>query len=228
MAQLQICGEERIGKSAYSREGNQGCRECARRSVGQEISAFDVEAGNQVVGCKCALYTAQCGLSNFFPLSHIRTTHFFQDGVNLCTFPEGTRSRSGRLMPFKNGAFKMAHKAGAPVIPISICGAANVMPSYWMFPFRPAGGGACTVVVHEPVESKGKTEEELATAVRESIIAGLPKEQRPLPVEITEVVVAEQPIESAASTKVELADEIANESMLVPTIPEDQLPLPSV
>ena len=44
-----------------------------------------------------------------------------QDGVNLCTFPEGTRSRSGRLMPFKNGAFKMAHKAGAPVVPMSIC-----------------------------------------------------------------------------------------------------------
>ncbi len=31
MAQLQIRGKERIGESAYSREGNQGCRECARR-----------------------------------------------------------------------------------------------------------------------------------------------------------------------------------------------------
>ena len=82
-------------------------------------------------------------------------------------------------MPFKNGAFKMAHKAGAPVIPMSIVGAADVMPSYWMFPYRPAGFGACRVVVHEPVESKGRTEEELAVAVRESIINGLPEEQRP-------------------------------------------------
>jgi 1-acyl-sn-glycerol-3-phosphate acyltransferase len=82
-------------------------------------------------------------------------------------------------MPFKNGAFKMAHKAGAPVIPMSIVGAADVMPSYWMFPYRPAGLGACRVVVHEPVESKGRTEEELAVAVRESIINGLPEEQRP-------------------------------------------------
>ena len=82
-------------------------------------------------------------------------------------------------MPFKNGAFKMAHKAGAPVIPISICNAADVMPSYWMFPFRPAAG-VCKVVIHEPVESVGKTEEELAEAVRESIILGLPREQRPL------------------------------------------------
>jgi 1-acyl-sn-glycerol-3-phosphate acyltransferase len=83
-------------------------------------------------------------------------------------------------MPFKNGAFKMAHKAGAPVIPMSIVGAAGVMPSYWMFPYRPAGLGACKIVVHEPVESRGKTEEELALAVRDTIISGLPEEQRPL------------------------------------------------
>ena len=73
----------------------------------------------------------------------------------------------------------MAHKAGAPVVPISICKAADVMPSYWMFPFRPARG-VCKVVVHEPIESKGKTEEELANAVRNAIISGLPEEQRPI------------------------------------------------
>lgn len=32
---------------------------------------------------------------------------YMDDGVNLVTFPEGTRSRSGRVMPFKNGAFKV-------------------------------------------------------------------------------------------------------------------------
>lgn len=104
---------------------------------------------------------------------------WLKDGVNLCTFPEGTRSRTGHLMPFKNGAFKMAHKANAPVFPISICGAASVMPSYWMFPCRPSLG-ACKVVVHEPVESEGITEAELAEKVRESIVEGLPEEQRPL------------------------------------------------
>jgi 1-acyl-sn-glycerol-3-phosphate acyltransferase len=130
-------------------------------------------------------------------------------------------------MPFKNGAFKMAHKAGAPVIPISICGAANVMPSYWMFPYRPAGGGACTVVVHEPVESKGKTEEELAVAVRESIIAGLPEEQRPLAVEMVEATV-EEPSKSTI-TKVDLATEavISESTNSVPAVPEDQIPLQS-
>ena len=144
-----------------------------------------------------------------------------QDGVNLCTFPEGTRSRSGRLMTFKNGAFKMAHKAGAPVIPMSICGASNVMPSYWMFPYRPAGG-RCTVVVHEPVESKGKTEEELAKAVRESIIAGLPEEQRPPPVNIE---AAEETVKSTA--EVVVANEAASEPTIIAVVPEEKLPMPS-
>jgi 1-acyl-sn-glycerol-3-phosphate acyltransferase len=104
---------------------------------------------------------------------------YLKDGIHLCTFPEGTRSRTGRLTAFKNGAFKMAHKAGAPVIPISMVGAGRVMPVHWMFPYRPARG-VCSVVIHEPVESAGRTEMELAVAVRQAMIDGLPPEQRPL------------------------------------------------
>ena len=103
---------------------------------------------------------------------------YLKDGVHLCTFPEGTRSRTGRLTKFKNGAFKMAHKAGVPVIPVSIRGAAKVHPVHWMFPNRPAHNVA-SVIVHEPVESKGRTEDELAEAVRKSMISGLPDDQRP-------------------------------------------------
>jgi 1-acyl-sn-glycerol-3-phosphate acyltransferase len=90
--------------------------------------------------------------------------------MHLCTFPEGTRSRSGHLMSFKNGAFKMAHKAGAPVIPISIINSQKVMPTY----------KTAKVIIHEPVESVGKTEAELAEAVRQSMISGLPDDQKPL------------------------------------------------
>lgn len=103
---------------------------------------------------------------------------WLKDGVHLCTFPEGTRSRSGRLMKFKNGAFKMAHKIQAPVVPLSIVASGKVMPSHWMFPLRP-GRQLCKVVVHDPIDSVGKTEEELATEVRDAIIKGLPKDQLP-------------------------------------------------
>ena len=106
-------------------------------------------------------------------------TFIIQENVHLCTFPEGTRSRTGRLLPFKNGAFKMAYKAGAPVVPISIVHTNKVMPTGWMFQMRPARKIA-KVVVHEPVESKGKTEEEMAAAVRESVLKGLPDDQKPL------------------------------------------------
>ena len=81
-------------------------------------------------------------------------------------------------MDFKNGAFKMAHKVGAPVIPLSIVASGKVMPSYWLFPIRPSRGVA-KVIVHEPIESKNKTEEELANAARDAIISGLPEDQRP-------------------------------------------------
>ena len=117
------------------------------------------------------------------PRSQIKTLkqgiQLLKDGVHLCTYPEGTRTRTGRLSKFKNGAFKMAHKAGAPVIPVSIIGADRVMPAYWMFPYRPARGVA-KVVIHEPIESVGKSEEELASEVRRAMIAGLPMDQRPL------------------------------------------------
>ncbi|KAG7360983.1 1-acyl-sn-glycerol-3-phosphate acyltransferase [Nitzschia inconspicua] len=105
--------------------------------------------------------------------------NYLKDGVHLCTFPEGTRSRDGRMLKFKNGAFKMAYKAGAPIIPISIINSHKVMPTGWMMAMRPAHGLA-EVVVHEPVESEGKTEEELAQAVRQSMINGLPEDQVPL------------------------------------------------
>jgi 1-acyl-sn-glycerol-3-phosphate acyltransferase len=83
------------------------------------------------------------------------------------------------MMKFKNGSFKMAHKAGAPVIPISIINSHKVMPTGWMFAMKPSHGTA-KVVVHEPIESVGKTEAELAEAVRNSMITGLGDDQKPL------------------------------------------------
>lgn len=73
----------------------------------------------------------------------------------------------------------MAHKQMSPVIPVSIVSSSKCQPSNWMFPCRPCRN-ICKVVVHEPIESKGRTEEELAEAVRQAIISGIPEDQRPL------------------------------------------------
>lgn len=102
-----------------------------------------------------------------------------EDKFVLATFPEGTRSRTGRMLEFKAGAFKMAHKAGAPVIPLSIVNSDKIMPIGWMMAMKPAFPTA-EVIVHEPIPSDDKTEEELVAAVRNTMIEGLPENQRPL------------------------------------------------
>ena len=43
-------------------------------------------------------------------------------GLHITTFVEGTRSRDGRLLPFKKGPFYLAMEAGAPCVPVSISG----------------------------------------------------------------------------------------------------------
>jgi 1-acyl-sn-glycerol-3-phosphate acyltransferase len=48
-------------------------------------------------------------------------------GGSFFVFPEGTRSRTGDLLPFRKGAFVMAMRAGVPVVPIAISGARNAM-----------------------------------------------------------------------------------------------------
>src|SRR5947199_74590 len=43
-------------------------------------------------------------------------------GCSVMVFPEGPRSRDGRVGPFSNGAFHLAVRAGVPVLPIALDG----------------------------------------------------------------------------------------------------------
>ena len=47
---------------------------------------------------------------------------------SFLVFPEGTRSRSGQVQNFKKGGFKMALKAGVPILPVKISGSYQLMP----------------------------------------------------------------------------------------------------
>ncbi len=53
----------------------------------------------------------------------------FREGHSLCAFPEGTRSRDGRVGAFKGGVFKLAIEAGVPILPILIEGSGDVLPA---------------------------------------------------------------------------------------------------
>src|SRR4051794_24090804 len=50
-----------------------------------------------------------------------------REGNSFLIFPEGTRSRTGDLLPFKKGGFVMALKGQAPVVPVAITGARLAM-----------------------------------------------------------------------------------------------------
>jgi len=68
----------------------------------------------------------------------LRARAYVESGMPVMLFPEGTRSRDGRLLPFKAGAFKLALEAGVPILPIAVHGAAGGMPvnSAWIRPTR--------------------------------------------------------------------------------------------
>jgi 1-acyl-sn-glycerol-3-phosphate acyltransferase len=50
-----------------------------------------------------------------------------QQGNSIMIFPEGTRSRDGRVQPFKTGAFRIALETEAPILPIAICGTSEAI-----------------------------------------------------------------------------------------------------
>jgi len=73
------------------------------------------------------------------------------EGVSVLVFPEGTRSRDGRLGRFHSGAFQLAARLGVPVVPIALCGTRHVVPpgSWWV------GDHDAHVVVLDPVDPRG-------------------------------------------------------------------------
>ncbi|RMG20433.1 MAG: 1-acyl-sn-glycerol-3-phosphate acyltransferase [Deltaproteobacteria bacterium] len=48
--------------------------------------------------------------------------------TSVLFFAEGTRSPDGRLLPFKKGCLAMAEAAGVPILPLAVCGTAEVLP----------------------------------------------------------------------------------------------------
>lgn len=104
---------------------------------------------------------------------------YVKQGTSFLIFPEGTRSKDGRLQPFKSGALLLAIRAGVPVVPVACIGAHRIIPKNSLS-IRP---GEATVRFCPPINAaayRAADRAKLAERVRAAIADALPPDQRPL------------------------------------------------
>jgi 1-acyl-sn-glycerol-3-phosphate acyltransferase len=77
-------------------------------------------------------------------------------GASVLLYAEGTRTRDGKLQPFKRGAFNLAVKAGVPVVPLTVNGSFAILPKASLA-IRP---GSVELVVETPIPITGTGKEE--------------------------------------------------------------------
>lgn len=80
-----------------------------------------------------------------------RSVEVLRSGENLVVFPEGTRSRSGKLGAFKRGSLLLAFKAGVKVVPVAISGSYDIQPHGSLL-IRPR---PVKLFIGDPVDLKG-------------------------------------------------------------------------
>jgi 1-acyl-sn-glycerol-3-phosphate acyltransferase len=98
-----------------------------------------------------------------------RCVRWLERGVPVMIFPEGTRSKTEDLLPFKDGAFRLAIEAGADVLPLAVSGTRRALPKHsWRFAISRG-----LVTVGTPISTKGMTladVERLKAMAREQIL----------------------------------------------------------
>jgi 1-acyl-sn-glycerol-3-phosphate acyltransferase len=91
-----------------------------------------------------------------------------RNGISVMIFPEGTRSRDGKLKPFKAGAFELAVATGRPVLPIVVGGTGDALPARG---FVLRGRHPITLTVLPPISSQGQDPAALLDRTRSAIAA---------------------------------------------------------
>jgi 1-acyl-sn-glycerol-3-phosphate acyltransferase len=87
-----------------------------------------------------------------------------REGMNIIIFPEGTRSKDGKLLPFKKGVFSLALRASVPVIPIGINGTSSLQPKGSLMPEKK---GVIHVNIGKPILISGDKASEKARIMGE-------------------------------------------------------------
>lgn len=98
-----------------------------------------------------------------------------KEGYSLVVFPEGTRSKTGELLPFKLGGFLIPLKAKVKVVPVTIWGTKDILPkgSIW---FKLRNSKEIRVYIGKPIDTSDfslKDKKNLALLVKQEIEKGL-------------------------------------------------------
>ncbi|KAF0220048.1 MAG: long-chain acyl-CoA [Geobacteraceae bacterium] len=87
-------------------------------------------------------------------------------GINILVFPEGERSRDGRLLPFQQGVGIMIRELGVTLVPVKIAGLEKVFPRGARWPKR----GRVMVTFDKPLQLRGETAGEIVEMARKAIL----------------------------------------------------------
>lgn len=95
-----------------------------------------------------------------------------RERMDICFFPEGTRSPDGVLKPFKKGAVVLALNAGVPIVPMAVAGTRHILPKGSL---RIHSGRKAALMVGTPISVEGRTlaDREALTEASRSAVAAL-------------------------------------------------------
>lgn len=171
---LSVHGREHLSGSQSARGGTSSAARSARSYVvmSNHQSHYDVPVLYYVLGgrlrmvAKTELFALpifgralrEAGMIEVDRKNHTRAVASLagaktrlEAGTNIWIAPEGTRSRTGKLLSFKKGGFVLAIAAAAPILPITIEGTRDVLPSHGLLSRR---GIEVHVTIHPPIETK--------------------------------------------------------------------------
>lgn len=96
--------------------------------------------------------------------SILRAKNELKDGVSMMIFPEGARTKDGKLSSFRRGAYRLAIDTGLPLVPITINGPFDVMKrnSITLNPNR------LELTIHKPISTKNLSKEDIPDLINKT------------------------------------------------------------